>query len=299
MMPIMLAAAIIVTPAAIPTEPPATAGQADTLTSGLDPSQRMTIPIMVNGAGPFAFTIDTGADRSVVSDRLAGRLALPPGKRMMMSSMTGDHEVATVKVDHFKFGDTTHRGLSAAVLPEDALGATGFLGTDMLSGRTLVLDFHRRRVFIDRSAPQDAMMSLRAFDAGTITIFGRRRFGHFIITDASINGIKVYAIIDTGAQNTIGNLKLRTMMLGNAPTQHSTDLIGVSGNTIPCETASVPRIRLGGLELANMPIGYADAATFRSFHIDDVPAILIGMDVLRTFTTVSVDFGRHEVRLRI
>lgn len=34
--------------------------------TGNDGASRMTVPVMVNGQGPFAFVIDTGADRTVV-----------------------------------------------------------------------------------------------------------------------------------------------------------------------------------------------------------------------------------------
>ncbi len=296
-----LLAAITIAAAPVPESPPAPAGTdaPESIDSGVDRSQRMTIPISVNGSGPFPFTIDTGADRSVVSDALAARLALPAGRKVMMTSVVGDHEVGTAQVRRLRFGGYEKRGLSAAVLPEQSLGATGFLGTDMLAGRTLVLDFGRRRVLVDKSAPLSAPTKVFESDPNTITVVGRSRFGQLILTDASINGVKVYAIIDTGAQNTIGNLKLRAMLLGNTPKKPATQLIGVAGGTIPCEAALVSRIKLGGMELANMPIGYADATTFHRFHIADVPAILIGMDVLRTFETVSVDFGRREVRFQI
>ena len=77
------------------------------------------------------------------------------------------------------------------------------------------------------------------------------------------------------------------------------ELIGVTGATLPAEPATVPRIRLGGLRLANMPIAFADVGTFRHFGVDHRPAILIGMDVLRGFERVAIDFRRREVRFRI
>jgi hypothetical protein len=37
------------------------------LDASLDADDRLTIPVMINGQGPFQFIVDTGADRSVLS----------------------------------------------------------------------------------------------------------------------------------------------------------------------------------------------------------------------------------------
>ena len=45
---------------------------------------RMTVDVMVNGTGPHKFVVDSGADSSVVGERLAGRLAMPAGSPAML-----------------------------------------------------------------------------------------------------------------------------------------------------------------------------------------------------------------------
>ncbi len=45
---------------------------------------RMSVAVSVNGHGPFRFVIDSGADRSVIGDALATRLALPPGRSVTL-----------------------------------------------------------------------------------------------------------------------------------------------------------------------------------------------------------------------
>ena len=137
-------------------------------------------------------------------------------------------------------------------------------------------------------------------DPETITVTGRSRFGQLVLTDAAINGHKVYAIIDTGADTTVANPALRQLLLGTAELRFTgTQLVGVTGAVIPAENGSVPRIRLGGMTLTNMPVAYADAHTFKKFGVDKVPAILVGMDVLAGFERVAVDFKRRQVRFRV
>ena len=48
---------------------------------------RPGVPVMINGQGPFDFVIDTGADRTVVSQELAKRLNLPESGTAVLHSL--------------------------------------------------------------------------------------------------------------------------------------------------------------------------------------------------------------------
>jgi len=267
--------------------------QRETLATATDPAGRMTVMTMVNGQGPFPFTIDTGANRSVISDRLAKGLGLSANGTIMIEGLIGPDEVQAVRVGHMKAGTAEQREIDTAILPAASLGSTGFLGTDMLQGRNVILDFRRHRIILTRLANQ-------GFENGeTITVTARRRLGQLVVTDASVNGVKVTAIIDTGAENTIGNPALRKMLVGSKPTGAMGELISVTGKSIPGEASFVPNIRIGKMRMGNMPIVFADPHTFRLFGLDGGPAILIGMDVLRMFDRVAIDFSRREVRFNI
>jgi len=267
----------------------------ETLATSTDIGRRMTVATHVNGAGPFSFTIDTGAARSVVSDRLASRLSLPLGKAVTIYGIDGPSPASTVVVGSLRIGARERTNIAAPVLPERSLGSSGFLGIDALKDERVLMDFKRNRVTIAQSA-REAMEG----ETGVIVVTGRSRFGQLILTDARVGGIKVRAIIDTGAQNTIGNLPLQRMMAKRgAPPGQKTAIVGVTGAELPAEATSIRRITIGGIELNHMPIAYADVQTFRLFGIDDKPAILVGMDVLRMFERVAVDFKEREVRFRV
>jgi predicted aspartyl protease len=267
----------------------------ETLATSTDIGRRMTVDTHVNGTGPFSFTIDTGADRSVVSDRLASRLSLPAGRTVTVYGIAGPTSVSTVQLDSLRIGQRESKSIAAPVLPERFLGSPGFLGIDALRDQRVLMDFKRNRITIAKSA-REAMEG----EDGVIVVTGRSRFGQLILTDARIGGIKVNAIIDTGAENTIGNLALRRMMAKKgAINGQMTAIVGVTGAEMPAEASSIARIRLGGLQLNNMPIAYADVRTFSLFGVGDKPAILVGMDVLRGFERVAVDFKQREVRFRV
>jgi predicted aspartyl protease len=264
----------------------------DRFTAVNDRAMRVTLPASVNGKGPFHFTIDTGADRSALSDRLATTLALPEGKVVIVHGIIGSEPVRTVKVDRLTIGTRERRGIAAPVFTEAALGSNGLLGVDALTGQALVLDFKRRRITMTRS---DADRS----DPDTIIVVGKSRFGQLILTDAHIGGKKIVAIIDTGAEGSVGNLEMRRLLLGSPTLRPNNSLLGVTGAEIPAENGYIPRMRLGGMTVNNMPLMFADAHTFRKFGVGDVPAILVGMDMLRRFDRVAVDFRRREVRFLI
>lgn len=278
---------------ATPVLPPAP--DAETLATGVDWATRMTLPTQVNGHGPYAFTIDTGADRSVVSDALASELKLPQGRDATVFGIDGEQPVSTVKLDKLIFGRSEHRSVNAPVLPRGSLGAQGFIGLDALAKESVVLDFHARTIRIAHS-PTEAMVG----DPDVIVVTGKSRFGQLILTDASIGKMKVYAIIDTGAENSIGNLALREMLGRSGPLDDKgVKVVSVTGTALPAEASHIRQIRMGGMTLYDMPIAYADVATFHHFKLDHQPAILIGMDVLRTFQRVAVDFQRRSVRFKM
>lgn len=265
----------------------------ETMATATDPLGRMTVMTRINGQGPFPFTVDTGANRSVISDRLAQQLDLTDNGTITIEGLIGPDEVRAVHVDHMKAGSAEQHALDTAVLPAASLGSTGFLGTDMLQGRNVILDFKRHRITLTRLEGPEAVTGQ------TIIVEARRRLGQLVLGDAWVGNVRVVAIIDTGAENTIGNPALRKILMGTRPTGPIGQLIGVTGKWIPGEAGNVRNVHIGKMSLDNMPIVFADPHTFRLFKLENKPAILVGMDVLRMFDQVAIDFSRQEVRFNI
>ena len=265
----------------------------EVLSTATDPNGRMTVLTKVNGQGPFPFTVDTGANRSVISDKLANQLGISKSGSITIEGLVGPDTVDAVHLDQVSVGSTHQYEVDTAVLPATSLGATGFLGTDMLQDRNVVFDFKRRLITLTRARGRVET------EGTTITVTARRRLGQLVVTDAEVGGKKVVAIIDTGAENTVGNYALRKALLGDKPVGATGELIGVTGKSIPGEAGLVPKIRIGDLRLGNMPVVFADPHTFRLFKLENTPAVLIGMDVLRLFNRVAIDFTDKEVRFNI
>src|SRR5471030_2461470 len=47
------------------------------LETAFDQAKRMTVPVYLNGQGPFGFVVDTGANRTVVATEVAAACNLP------------------------------------------------------------------------------------------------------------------------------------------------------------------------------------------------------------------------------
>src|SRR5690242_6412232 len=59
---------------------------------------RMTVPVSVQGTGPYRFLVDTGADRTAVSRDIVTRLRLAPGNSASLHSIAGVSTIATATV---------------------------------------------------------------------------------------------------------------------------------------------------------------------------------------------------------
>ncbi len=258
--------------------------------TSLDDATRMTIPVTINGQGPFAFVIDTGADRTVISRDLARTLNLPAGPPVQLHDTAGTAQVQTVHLDTLDFGPRQASDIQAAVLERANLGAAGMLGIDSLRDLRVVLNFQTNTFSARPSRVEGDYIP-----ANAIIVYGRRRFGQLVLVDAMADGARIYVILDTGAQNSLGNPALRNMLSGIASARAPRDeVISVTGRTIQADLNRIDEIRLGGLSLQHIPIAYAELDTFRQFGLENRPAMLLGMDVLRLFRSVSVDFLRHE-----
>ena len=105
-------------------------------------------------------------------------------------------------------------------------------------------------------------------------------------------------ILDTGAQNSIGNPVLRRMLTTGDPKRDlftSTQIFSVTGQTTWAEFETVNHLTLGKIVVNNVPVAFASLHTFKIFGLEDKPALLLGMDILSKFKRVSVDFKRREV----
>jgi clan AA aspartic protease (TIGR02281 family) len=265
------------------------------INTGNDMARRMTVPVMVNGQGPFQFVIDTGADRTVISTELAERLGLPEGEKATLHAMSGSSKVRMVNIDSVQVSTNIVRDVKAAALPARNVGADGLLGVDSLQGQRVIMDFKAQTMQVvpsRKNEPADPE------DEGMIVVTAKSRVGQLVMVDADANGQKVWVVVDTGAQNSVGNSKLKRLLIKRTAGMDikAISMTDVLGRSTPAEYAIVGKMRFGGVVMSNAAIAFADVHPFRLFNLVNKPSMLLGMEGLRGFQRISVDFTNRKIK---
>jgi predicted aspartyl protease len=272
--------------------PPALAAATGVSVVRMGSDARLTIPVMINGSGPYPFVLDTGSDRTVISSELAALLKLPPGPAVSLHDVAGTDTTATVLIDRLAFDHKEIARVHAPVLGMAGLGAPGMLGLDGLHNEHVVMDFKAATVTTGPSGRAD-----EGADINAVIVEGKRRFGQLVLVDAASHGEPIFVILDSGAEATIGNSALRALVAAERPRGKRlapASILSVTGRSTQAEYDSISEIQLGGITIRNVPIEFADLRIFDYLHIGNRPAMLLGMDVLRHFHSVSVDFRMGE-----
>jgi predicted aspartyl protease len=259
-----------------------------------DGEDRMTVPVKLSGAGPYQFLVDTGADRTAVSRELVAKLNLESGAGVQLHSVTGVSTVATARIPAVELTRMPNQSIDAAVLEGVNMGADGIVGIDLLRSQRVLFDFEKQTMSIVPSGMPDFSP-----EPGTIVVVAKRKNGRLIVTDAVANGQSVTVVLDTGSQVSIGNEALRRRLLGRnlVDVDHGVELESVTGAKIMGDYMFVREITIGGIGLTNLAVVFADAHTFKQLGLDSKPALLLGMNAIRAFKKVSIDFANRKFRV--
>jgi predicted aspartyl protease len=298
--------AMLMSPPAEPTMPPVTTLEStsvpelqstlpkDHLPLAPLPDDRLTVGVTIAGEGPFRFLVDTGADRTAVSTQLAERLGLPAGRSVQMHSVTGMSRVRTASVKGMNVANRQLPAVNAPLLDANHVRADGILGTDVLRSALVRFDFRTGLLSISSAQSQ----TRRDPEPDTIVVEGRRRAGRLIVTEAEADGQRLTVVLDTGSEVTIGNQALRRalarrkVLMADKPIA----LASVTGATLPATYMFLDRLEIGGLGLANLGIAFADAHTFKVMGLENRPALLLGMNALLAFDSVTIDLADRKLR---
>jgi predicted aspartyl protease len=277
-----------------PANPQSPAPDGTAIDLGKDLYQRMTVPVSIDGRGPYKFVVDTGAERTVIARQLADNLKLDPSGTAHLYSMSEVSDIATVLIPNLEVAGKHYLDINAPALDERNLGAQGMLGVDALQSQRVSFDFTHHAMTVVASRRQE-----EHWDGDTIVVTARSLFGHLVLVDAAVEGQKVWVIVDTGAQTSVGNTALRHALERHHKLPEPTPLtmVSVTGGHVVAEATVIKRIRLGDATIHDMPIAFADVAPFKKLDLLNRPALLLGMDALKLFDRVSVDFANRRVRL--
>jgi predicted aspartyl protease len=254
---------------------------------------RVWVPVLINGEGPFRLVLDTGATTSAIVSSVAERLKLPVGAAatIRLQGATGAATYPYVIAEQMEIGDLLINDARLPIVPNVFGGAEGVLGTQGLADKRIHIDFRRDIVEIEysRGKPRPAGVKVVKFAVAK---------GRLTMMELVIGGVRTKAIIDTGAQQTIGNNNLREALLLRRREVQESDVIGVTLDIAQGESIRIPPIAWGGVEVRNLRITFGEMSIFEHWRLNREPALLIGMDVIGTLETFSIDYPRRELYLR-
>lgn len=262
-------------------------------------ANRMTVPVSINGSTPQPFVIDTGAERSVISRQLAGALRLTPGPQVKLTTMTGSAQVPTVVIPSMTVGPVRDaQAFNAPALEASHLGAHGLLGIQQLRTHMVSIDFDKNLMAVRPSRRSGGKPAPRLPFTDEVVITAKSLLGQLIITEAWFEGSKVTVVLDTGSQISMGNLALQRK-LKRVRMQGPITLTSVTGDKLTANYHIAHRVELGGVTLQELPVAFADIPPFDRFGLSERPALMLGMDALRAFRRVEIDFPDRKLRLSL
>ena len=269
--------------------PPPTPGAPAVVPAARDETDRMTVPVWLDGHGPYAFIVDTASDHTALSEEVARALGLPSAGPVVVDSATGKGPADSVRIARLRVGAREVMGLRTPVFRAEDIGGDGLLGIDALKDQNIVMDF--------RAGQMTIQPALRGDEPGEVVVSAKSRYGQLVLVDASIDDEDLYVVIDTGGEVSIANSALRALVNRRRQAGDPVgEVISVSGVGARAEFDTLPHVRVGGVALSNLLVAYADVHAFERFGLQGRPAMLLGMDLLRHFDRVSVDFKARRVR---
>ncbi len=256
---------------------------------------RIWAPVLINGKGPYRLVLDTGASRSAVIQHVVDDAGLPVRSRpVRLRGVTGSAIVPAVHADTLEFGELVIENATLPVVADAFGGAEGVLGGDGMKDKRIHIEFLKDRISILRSRGALA-------PAGFSTVPFKYRVNGGMRIEVMVGPIRTTAVIDSGAQVTVGNLALREALSRRRGEKDPYDdaIIGVTEDIQQATRVRIPSIVAGDLIVRNAEIMFSDLHIFEHWHLVSRPAVIIGMDVLGALDTLVIDYRRNELQIKV
>lgn len=231
-----------------------------------------------------------------MSQRTLEGLGLKPTRQSLVHGITGSAVMPLVLVDELRAGDLRFKDRGIAVLPDAVFaGVDGILGIDCLQHARIDIDFEQDRVTIGRSGKSAAR--------DRYVVRARVRHRGLLLIPARVGKVSVKAIIDTGAERSLGNESLREALAVRRRSElegETTNVVGATAQVAEGYSFVAPDIDFGGgAHVGNLTVTFGDFHVFKVWSLLDEPALVVGMDVLGTLPELTIDYPRREFQLKI
>jgi hypothetical protein len=250
----------------------------------------IVVSVTLNGR-PARFLVDSGASATVLAP--ASAAAAGVAAHGTIEAEGGGGQVSGVRAGllaSLRVGRWEVRDLSVAVMKLGAAGDyDGVLGNDVLHQRLVEIDFPRARLRLHPQGPalrQSFARTMSRLPATTTT-----ESLMVVQVDLDRKGA-MPAVLDLGATSSVVNTKAGAgaKVLGHG------QAAGIDGAPIPADLCAFQSLALGAVRQEAPQLVVADMPVFASFGLMDRPAMILGLDVLRSMVVV-IDYGERAVYL--
>jgi predicted aspartyl protease len=255
------------------------------------------IPVMVNGAGPYSFILDSGAGLTVVGSDIARELSLERVGELPALGAGGVDVGSFVSLDSITIGNVVITEIVAGELDLSDLNRFALEPIDGVLG----FDFFSR--FVVQINYQDSLLTVFLADdpsvpGGTDTIDIELEQNHPMIAAAINDSITGRFRIDTGSMNYLDlytHIVEKYRLIDESDsTVHNVRIHGLGDQTIESTLGRINSFTLGEMTIRDLPCGFstADSGLFAVEGIDGN----VGGGLLAKFTC-TFDYPRSRFYL--
>jgi len=253
---------------------------------------RIWAPVLINGQGPFQRVLDTGASKSALLPRVARALnvTMQPAT-MRVHGVTGSTDVSTVSIEKLEVGELLMGATTLPIVPDVFGGADGVLGNEALGDKRIYIDFRRDFIEIMRSKSERPSLGMSKIPL-------KLTRGKLLAFRTRIGSVPTTAVIDTGAQRTIGNQALRTALNRRGRNWQQEEIVGVTLDVTKGDNIPTPPIAFGNATISGVRVTFTETPIFEHWQLTTEPALLLGMDVLGLLDVLVIDYKTKELHVR-
>lgn len=260
----------------------------------VDEVGRLLIDVDVGGHGTYAFLLDTGADRTVIFRTLTALADLDaiPFKSKRVRTATGTREMQLYALEYIHaLGRRLPIGETVVFPDAGRRGTFGILGVDLMRGRTLqVLGADAR--LLDEAPLYDG--------EGWLTVQGRPVGRGSLAVMVKVGDLEIPAFVDTGAATSVMNRPamdaIEEAAASALPMTRTT--VTAAGGVMVAHRVTLPSLAIGAWERGGQTVVTAQLPVFTFWGAREVPAMILGADILFSAAGVAIDFQNWRLHMQ-
>lgn len=265
---------------------------------------RIVVDVRVNGEGPFAFALDTGATISVVFDELRKELALElvPGKALKIHGLVASGTFPFVSISRLEVGRETWADPRIASLPGDTAAGTsidGILGVDFLRRYAVGLSVRDRLI---RLYPPE-LVAGRAYRGWASIPLEPAFIGEsgaaLYLFEIEIGAHRLPAIFDLGAGLNLLNHAAAELIGLDAVASRDRDVLSGAIESAPLMARfRIDEVKTGHVHWRYEEFRVAELELFTTLMRSDTPYALLGAGLFMQRDFI-IDFTRNRLLVKV